>query len=355
MTLIYYTTKCLPKHKYTQGEIIDAVSTIFSPKTDQEKRLIKRFFENTKVGSRHLAIPLEDFAKLKGFQDRNDAFIRVATELASKVVDDLIRESGVDRSSIGLIASTTITGIATPSLEARVLNRVELRRDIKRIPIFGLGCLGGVAGINRVCDYLKGNPTEAAIFFSVELCSLTIQKDDLSVANMVSSGLFGDGAAAVLLVGEQHPLAKKAKFKHIDSQSAFFPNTERVMGWDMVDSGFRIVLSPNVPDMVLNELPRELAQLKNNHPNKKIEFFIAHPGGPKVIEAMQTVTGGTRDDFRRSWDGLEKYGNMSSASVLFNLHENMQQMPKGRYGLMMAMGPAFCSEMTLLENMEVHK
>jgi alkylresorcinol/alkylpyrone synthase len=231
------------------------------------------------------------------------------------------------------------------------MNRIPFSVNLKRAPLFGLGCLGGVAGIARVTDYLRGHSAEAAILLSIELCSLTLQPQDLSIANIISSGLFGDGAAAVLLVGVDHPLARAGQPQVIDSRSFFFANTERVMGWDVTDTGFKVVLSADVPDIARTQLrPAIEAFLADRGLGMgDIAHWIAHPGGPKVIQSMEEGLGLNGDTFRLSRESLARVGNVSSASVLFVLAETLatRQAP-GTYGLMLAMGPAFCAELVLL-------
>jgi alkylresorcinol/alkylpyrone synthase len=233
------------------------------------------------------------------------------------------------------------------------MNRIPFSSNLKRVPIFGLGCLGGVAGVARVADYLRGHPDEAAILLSIELCSLTIQPDDLSIANIISSGLFGDGAASVLMVGKRHPLAQPGHPQVVDSQSIFFPNTERVMGWDVGERGFKVVLSADVPEIAGTHLRPEIDSFLCHHNLQigDIARWIAHPGGPKVTQALQDSLQLDDDALHLSRESLARVGNVSSASVLFILHETLSrcQPAPGEYGLMIAMGPAFCAELVLLQ------
>jgi alkylresorcinol/alkylpyrone synthase len=238
------------------------------------------------------------------------------------------------------------------------MNVIPFSPSTKRLPLFGLGCLAGVAGINRVADYLRGYPQEAALLLSTELSSLTLQLKDISAANLVSTGLFGDGAAAVLLVGDRHPLAPKAPLRIEEGRSTFFPDTERVMGWDVVDSGFKVVLDSKVPQVVLDHFPQAVEGLLQDHGLKKkdLRFFIAHPGGPKVLIAMEQSLGLGVGELKLSWESLKTHGNMSSASVLFVLNEALKNLPPpGAWGLMASMGPAFCAEITLLKSQHNHE
>ena len=351
MPLINHCVTAFPPHYYSQDQLIEQFRNLWSSKFHNFDR-IEQFHRNVLVGGRHLALPLEKYKDLEGFGDRNNAFIAAALEVTTRALSNLFEQSGVSAQDISLICSTTVTGLMVPSLDARLMNKFSFRSETKRLPIFGLGCLAGVAGLNRVADYLKGHPTEAAILVAVELCSLTVQLQDLGIANLVSSGLFGDGAAAVLMVGDQHPLAKKSKLKFVGELSCFFPNSERVMGWDFIDTGFKVVLGPEVPDIVSKHVPSAVEKIKSlaGRENSPIEFYVAHPGGPKVLESMAECLGLGPNALELSWKGLKEYGNMSSVSALYVLGETLKKLPAPKsLGLMVAMGPAFCAEFGLWE------
>ena len=351
MALIHSVRTSLAPNYYDQEALSNALLADWGERYFNPQRILD-FQRNVLVGGRHLAVPLERYDELRGLGDFNDAWLEAAVPMATEAVETLLNDAGIDASEIDAIVSTTVTGLAVPSLDARVMNRLPFRRDTRRTPLFGLGCLAGVAGINRVGDYLQGHPTHAAILISVELCSLTLQKQDLSVANIIASGLFGDGCAAVLMVGDEHPLAQAAPLKWSHPRSAFFGDTERVMGWDVVDSGFKVVLSPEVPQIVAAELPGEVDALLNDAEidSGKPDFLVAHPGGPKVMKAMEQALNLDDDALELSWKSLREFGNMSSSSVLFVLKDTLEDLPPaGARGLMAAMGPAFCAELNLLE------
>jgi len=345
------TATGLAPHHYDQQQLA-ALASQFLPAGSHREGTIERFFARVGVQERYLALPVERYRALHGLGERNDAWIAAATELGEGVVRRLLDESGVRADEISLLVTTTVTGIAVPSLDARLMNRLPFRRSLKRMPLFGLGCLGGAAGLARVADYLRGAPTEAAILLSVELCSLTFQPHDGSTANIVSTGLFGDGASAVLLVGAQHPLASRGLGPRIiDARSAFFPDSERVMGWDVIDSGFRVVLGPDVADVVAKHVPPALDALLADHHlvRDDIAAWIVHPGGPKVIDAITKCLGLSESALEPTRACLRRVGNLSSSSVLFLLDERRRHPPaEGARGLLMAMGPAFCAEMVLL-------
>ncbi|MDF1663752.1 MAG: 3-oxoacyl-[acyl-carrier-protein] synthase III C-terminal domain-containing protein [Planctomycetota bacterium] len=354
MPLIQSVATQLAPHCYSQEEITRALMDQWASNYHNPERIL-RFQRNVLVGSRHLALPLEQYKEMNGLGAYNTAWINAAVPLATDAVTTLLDGANLDPGAINLIASTTVTGVAVPSLEARLMNTLPFSRQTRRLPLMGLGGLGGVAGINRVCDYLKAYPTHAAILLSVELCSLTHQSMDVSIPNLIASGLFGDGCAAVLMVGDDHPLATTSPLRWINSRSAFFKDTERVMGWDIVDSGFKVVLSPEVPKLVEAELPDELNDFlqSEGYTRKDLAFIVAHPGGPKVLTAMQGALALDEKALEKSWKSLKELGNMSSSSVLFVLKDTLDQSElSGQLGVMVAMGPGFCAELSLLRGTE---
>lgn len=342
-----------PENYYSQAVVKEKLLGLWKDEVRNLER-VEKILDNVLVEGRHLAMPVEQYFDEASFGQRNDQFIKSSVGLATEAISNLLFQYDLSAKQIGSIWSNTVTGFAIPSLEARVMNKIAFDPSTKRIPMLGLGCMAGVAGINRACDYLKGAPQEAALFFSVELCSLTFQMKDLSLANIVSTCLFGDGAAAVLLVGDEHPLASQAKLKWIDSLSAFFPETEDMMGWQVDEQGLSIQLSKSVPQITEEQIPRlvnnfyERANIKSD----EIRSFFAHPGGPKVLMAMEEALGLGAGDLNHSWESLKHNGNMSSVSVLdiMSRHLQEEQQPNDKpYSLSVAMGPAFSAEVGLFE------
>jgi alkylresorcinol/alkylpyrone synthase len=237
---------------------------------------------------------------------------------------------------------------------------VGLRPDVKRMPLVGLGCVAGAAGVARVHDYLVGHPEEVAALLSVELCSLTIQRDDTSVPNLIASGLFGDGAAAVVAAGDRRRTVRAGGREHgrsgmpcvLATRSRMYADTERVMGWDVGATGLRVVLSAEVPELVRAHVAADVDGFLAEHALERadIDWWVCHPGGPKVLEALQGALGLDPTALALTWDSLNRVGNLSSASVLHVLADTLDVRPPraGSYGLMMAMGPGFCLEMVLL-------
>lgn len=340
-----------PPYYYPQEEITATLSKVWSAHRSRVKRL-EEFHRNLMIRGRHLAQPLEFFTNPTGFGERNDRFIEVALKLGEQVVCDLLDKAGIDPAAIGMMLYTSISGIAVPSLEARLMNRIPFSRRMKRLPLFGLGCMGGAAGLARAADYLLGHPQEAALVLSVELCSLTVQHQDVSVENVVASGLFADGAAAALLVGDEHPLARPAMPRVIDTRSVLFPDTEHIMGWRVQDTGFKVVLSSDVAEVAEASLPPQVRSFlgDNGLQVSDIGCWLVHPGGPKVMDAMQRGLGLPHAALGLSRENLAAYGNLSSAAVLTMLEAVLDRSrpAPGSYGLLMAMGPGFSAEMVLI-------
>ncbi len=231
------------------------------------------------------------------------------------------------------------------------MNRLGLPASVKRTPIFGLGCLAGAAGLARAADTLRAFPEEVAVMLSVELCSLTLQPDDLSIPNVVATGLFGDGAAAVVLGGGARAPRNGAP-RVVATRSVFYPETEWVMGWDVVDTGFKVVLSAKVPEVVEARVGADVDAFLGAHglTRADVRRWIAHTGGPRVLEAFRAALGLPEAALARSWASLREVGNLSSASVLFVLADELAEgdARPGDLGLLAAMGPGFAAELVLL-------
>lgn len=340
-----------PDQYYPQEELVERLKLAWVEKPRAVAR-VEGIHDNVLVKGRHLALPIEEYFGLKTFDERNTKFIEVATDLGAKAIEKVLSKNKIEASEISSLWSNTVTGFAIPSLEARIMNKIEFSPYVKRTPIIGLGCMAGAAVINRVADYLRSYPKEAVIFFSVELCSLTFQLDDTSPANLVSTGLFGDGAAAVLMVGDNHPSTVKAPLKWLDSKSVFFPDTETVMGWDVGSTGLKIVLSKSVPEVAKKEMSKPLSEFlsDNNMSLEDIDTFMAHPGGPKVLEAMEEVFHLPHGGLSLSWKSLSELGNMSSVSVLDIIKRSIENRDeKAKVALSVAMGPGFSAEFGLFK------
>lgn len=348
MSAIYSVTTSFPDIYVSQEEIMKEIASLWPDK----RSYVEQFHNSSQVNGRHLALPLTEYKNLGDVGERSRRWLEVALSLQVRNVQTLLDKANLLPKDISLIASTTVTGLAIPTLEARLMNKLPFAENTKRLPIFGLGCLGGVAGINRVNDYLKGHPKEAALLLASELCTLTFQFGDKSVANLVGTSLFADGTAAVLMVGEEHPLYKDSQFKVLNGESFFYPNTERTMGWDVVSTGFQIVLSGDVPKIVEEKVKPNLETFlaSSKLTSSDVNFMVSHPGGPKVLDKLSEITGRAEEEFKHSWTSLREKGNMSSVSVLHVMEKTIaDKRAANEIGLMVAMGPAFCSEMALIK------
>jgi alkylresorcinol/alkylpyrone synthase len=341
---------------YAQEDITAAFSAVVSP-DGAHHEVIERIHRATSVERRHLAIPLDAYAGLVDFGAANDTFIRVGLDLAEEAIAGALETAGIDPAEIDLVMSTSVTGIAAPSLDALLVARLGLRPDVKRIPVVGLGCVAGAAGIARLHDYLAGHPDDVAVLVSVELCSLTVQRDDVSMPNIVASGLFGDGAAAVVMVGSRRAARMGLSGPTIvASRSRMYPDTTRTMGWDIGASGFRIVLSAGVPEVITRYLGDDVSDFLGDHDLKTTDIgtWVAHPGGPRVLEAMESALDLHNGQLDVTWRSLASIGNLSSASVLHVLRDTLDgrgvsRPEEGTSGMVMAMGPGFCAELVLVQ------
>jgi alkylresorcinol/alkylpyrone synthase len=347
-----------PPHRYPQAVITEALKERMQDKLAMPD-IMDRLHRNCGVDYRHIMYPLESLGTISGFGSMNDLWIKGAVELGQQAVQKALDQAGLEPSDISAIFFTSVTGLACPSIDARLVNLMNFPKDIKRTPIFGLGCVAGAAGISRTVDYVRAYQKQYAILLSVELCSLTWQENDASMAAIVASGLFGDGAAAVVVAGEETPHGKRPTSvqepcpRVVATKSTFYPNTEHLMGWNINQSGFNIVLSAEVPDLVNSELKRTVEDFlsENNMNMHQICSFIMHSGGPKVLQAMENSLNLPQGALSASWNSLRQRGNLSSASVLTVMQDYLYNRPgsPGCYSMMGAMGPAFCSELLLLQ------
>lgn len=343
--------RALPEHYFRQEVLTQALADEWKL-TGETRARFERFHRAVGVRGRHLALPMARYRDIDSFAKANDAWIDAGSDLGTAAVQAALAQADVAATEVDHLFFTTVTGVASPGIDAKFINRLNMRSDIKRTPLFGLGCVGGAAGLARAADYLRAFPAHTVLLVSVEICSLTLQLHDRSTANMIASGLFADGAAAVVLVGGARAIGSPAP-RILASRSVFFHDTEDLMGWEIRDSGFQVLLAAGVPHLVRTRLRAGVdAFLQAQGLGRNdIRHWIAHTGGPKVLQAMESSLELPADALARSWASLATIGNLSSASVLFvagDLLDSQIAQP-GEYGLLLSMGPGFCGELVLLQ------
>ncbi len=319
-----------------------------------EVRRLLPVFDNALIDRRHFATEIDWFFHPHTFTEANDRYIEVSLALAEEVVTRLAVQCSISTEDFDAIYFVSTTGLSTPSIDARLFNRIRLNPHIKRVPIWGLGCAAGVAGIARASEYVRAFPTHRALVVSIELCSLTYQWGNRSKSNIIAAALFADGAAACLVAGDEVPRPKHdlAQPAILGTLSTTYPNSLDVMGWRITSEGFNIVLSRDIPSIVTSLVRDNISELLEVHgleaPN--IKHYIAHPGGAKVLEAYAEALDLRHGELQIPHEVLRNFGNMSSATVFFIMERILRETRDGSgdYGLASALGPGFSSELVLL-------
>lgn len=346
-----------PPYQLKQSNIEELTKELFQDKIPQLERLLK-VFENGEIEQRQFCVPLDWHRSQHTFEERNNLYIELATEYSVEVIQSCLGntqflEQPLSTEEIDAIIFVSSTGISTPSIDARVMNKLSFSDRIKRLPIWGLGCAGGASGVSRAFDYCLAHPDEKVLVVCVELASLTFQQNDYSKSNLVGASLFADGVACILVCGDQVPVKSKKPIPHIlKTASKWMPNSEDVMGWDIKNDGLHVIFSRDIPSIISNWLGpfiNELLQLEGIN-KEQLKNFVAHPGGKKVLQAYEEALNLTEAHTQVSRNVLKQHGNMSSPTVLYVLEQYMlQETIPNSYGLLVALGPGFSGEAVLLE------
>jgi len=363
MSRIVAVASVLPAHAYPQAEISAEIGPLVT--SDPTKAaLLARLHASCGVERRHLALPLERYRTLTSFDETNALALELGLDLAARAVRDALAAAGLEPHDVDHLMFTTVTSVGAPSIDALLVDRVGLRPDVTRLPSFGLGCAGGAAGLARVHDHLLGHPDHVALLVSVELCSLTLQRDDDSVANLVATGLFGDGAAAVVMAGAERDVPRgasdvtratwRAAPVVAGSRSMLYPASTGALGWRVGASGLQIVLSGGLPDAVRARVADDVKALLSalGAVPDDVGTWLVHPGGPKILDAAQEALGLPASAVASSRASLARVGNLSSASVLHLLADEIAAdrgpAVPGEMGVLLAFGPGVGAELVAL-------
>jgi alkylresorcinol/alkylpyrone synthase len=336
---------------FSQKDIKEYVYKLFSDNAHLIDRIIG-VFDNSGIEYRHFAHLPEWFDKPRGFIERSDSFLKNSIALSKSAISDCLEECGAEYSDFDHIIFVSSTGVTTPTVDAHLVNELRLDRHIKRSPLWGLGCVGGATGLSRALEYTRAYPQSAVMVVCVELCSLAFQKEDYSKSNIVALALFSDGAAACLVAGSAHKLYAKSDINLLGSHSTTFDDTLDVMGWEIVENGFKAIFSKDIPTIVRDKVSPSVLDILRAHglTPEDLKHFILHPGGPKVLKAYEESLGCAEEAFEDSRKVLSEHGNMSSPTVLYVLKEFIKKRDykSGDYGIISALGPGFTSELLML-------
>jgi alkylresorcinol/alkylpyrone synthase len=349
MSVITSVGTAVPSNRVTQDIAQQFCQALFQEAFPDIDRLLP-IFANAQIQTRYFSATPEWFESDHTFAEKNCSYIEAALELGQTAISTCLERAGLTPRDIDHFFFVSTTGLATPSIDARLINRLQFRNDIRRTPIWGLGCAGGVAGLSRAFEYTSAFPRERALLVALELCGLTFQRNDMSKSNLVAVSLFADGAAAVIVSGSE---ADGHGPRIVSSRSKIWYDSLDVMGWEVNDRGLKVVFSRDIPAIVRSlTLPALLEFLSTQHLTlQDVKHFIIHPGGMKVIEAYEQTLSLQEGTLDRPRAILRQYGNMSSATVLFILEDfiRTQAIHPGDYGLVSALGPGFSSEMILIQ------
>jgi alkylresorcinol/alkylpyrone synthase len=337
----------VPQYVMRQADALPAAARLFSKQaTVMSPQRLARIFGNTAIETRNTCQPIEWYLQPHDFSERNGLYLQHASALLQQAADGALADAGLTPADIDLIVTISSTGIATPSLDALLVDRMPFRRDVQRLPVFGLGCAGGVQGLSRAAALARAEPGARVLLLVVELCSLTLRHGDRSKSNIVATALFGDGAAAAVISTSGAGPAITAWGEHT------WPDTLDVMGWDAGNDGLRVIFSRDIPTIVERDFNEALVEFldRQNLTRQQIDHFLAHPGGAKVLDALEGVFGLPAGGLVEAREIMRRHGNMSAVTVLFVLQELRQAgLVPDRRLLLTSMGPGFTAAFALME------
>jgi alkylresorcinol/alkylpyrone synthase len=335
-------------YKIAQQEVKEQAQIMFSKDFPQTNRLIFAF-DNTEIKTRNFCKPLSFYTSTTTFEQRNLEYINTALEYSVQAIEDVVKKAGISKNDITDILFVSTTGLATPSMDALIVNKLRLNPHVRRMPLWGLGCAGGVSGMAKANAVATANPDAVVLLVAVELCSLTLIKNDYSKSNFIGSSLFSDGIAACIIKGDSFGTDKAITY--FNASSKLYYDSLEVMGWEFQDTGFKVLFSKDIPTFINEHVLEDITEFLSKHQLQlsDIKNFIFHPGGKKVLDAYTEALAVGNDFLQKTREVMNDNGNMSSVTVLYVLEKFMAEGFEDGYGLMMAMGPGFSSEMVLLK------
>jgi alkylresorcinol/alkylpyrone synthase len=340
----------VPKCRYTQEEILELVSPIY-------RSLLKQpgggaeLFRNARVRDRYFIRPFPEVLRFESFEWRNRLFLSDGLPLAASAVRNCLEGAGLAPHQVDALFFVSTTGFTVPGLDTYLIETLGFREDTRRFPLFGWGCNGGVAGLAAAADFTRAHPRSRALLVNLETCSLAYQASDVTPKALISAAIFNDGAASALVEGDEAGPTRTRAPKILHSQSRFFSDTSRLMGWEQVATGLQVILSPKIPELAGREAKGFIAALLADEglSPTDVSLLASHTGGAKILEALEESLNPKPEALAASWETLKKFGNMSSASVLFVLKEIEGRRPApGSLGVALSFGPGFASEGLLL-------
>lgn len=339
-------------YRVQQSDLKQFASNLFSDSFHNTEKLLS-VFDNTGIDNRNLCVPLDYFSNDSSFEEKNKLFKKYSSEYSQTVIKQILDENFLSKDKLTDIIYFTSTGLMTPSLDALLIDKMNLNPEINRTPIWGLGCAAGVSAIAKAKIIADANPNAVILLIGVELCSLTFIRNDLSKSNFIATSLFSDGIASMIITGEKSKNLIKNKFsiKILDSKSKLYSDSEDVMGWEFIDEGFKVVFSKDIPLLIDSLIKDDIIKFlkENNLDVNTIANFVIHPGGTKVINAYENFLGIERTKLANTIETLRNYGNMSSVTAIYVLEKFIKQGFENGKSLMMSLGPGFSCEILLLD------
>lgn len=340
--------KQLPKYTRTTKEILPYVKSWLSGQDERFQRKVLKLFENSGVENRYSIMDAHEVFLNSSFEEKNDIYTKESIKMAESALKKVLEKSNLQAREIDYIITVSCTGIMIPSIDAYLINKLEMRQDIVRLPVTEMGCAAGVSGIIYANNFLKSNPDKRAVVIAVESPTATFQLNDFSMVNIVSAAIFGDGAAAVIISSHENEKGPKI----IDDEMYHFYNSEKMMGFRLRNTGLQMILDKSVPETIARHFPKIVYPFleKNNKSIEHVDHFIFHPGGKKIVQTVEDLFGSLGKNIEDTKEVLKLYGNMSSATVLYVLERFMdKKLSKGDIGLMLSFGPGFSAQQILLE------